>query len=386
MDSIMEIMFALIRSEITGNPISEDTYKKINLDTLTSIYQISKSHDITNILAASLQKNSLLDEKSEIGKKYSKQMFISIYRYEKIKYELEMLCNVLNENKVAFMPLKGSVIRQFYPEPWLRTSCDIDILIRKQDVDLVCNILETKLSYGQKEVCPHDISYFSTGGTHIELHYDLIENEQANKANEVLTKVWDVATNVEYQYLMSAEMLYFYHIAHIAKHIQEGGCGIRPIIDLWIMTKELHYDAEILDSYLKDADLLVFSNNVFALLSFWFDNGAADDHILAFSKFVIDGGVYGNLSNRVSVLQNKRGGKLKYLFSRIFVPYSRLIFYYPILRKYKFLIPFYQVKRWFTIITKRKFKAKVKELNINNSMTKEQQQNTKKLFVDLNLY
>lgn len=382
----MEIMFALIRSEITRDPISEDIYKKINTDALTLIYQISKSHDITNIIAASLQRNGLLDEKSEIGKKYSKQMLLSIYRYEKIKYELELLCDVLSENKIAFMPLKGSVIRKFYPEPWLRTSCDIDILIHKQDIDLVCNILETKLSYGQKEVCPHDISYFSSSETHLELHYDLIENQQANNASEVLTKAWDDAANVNYKYLMSAEMLCFYHVAHIAKHIQEGGCGIRPIIDLWIMNKELHYDLEKLEKYLEEADLLVFSNNIFALLSYWFENGVADDHILALSKFVVDGGVYGNLSNRVSVLQNKSGGKLKYLFSRIFVPYSRLIFYYPILKKHKFLMPFYQVKRWFTIITKRKFKAKVKELNINNSMTKEQQQKTKQLFVDLHLY
>ena len=31
--------------------------------------------------------------------------------------------------QIPFLPLKGSVIRQYYPEPWMRTSCDIDILV-----------------------------------------------------------------------------------------------------------------------------------------------------------------------------------------------------------------------------------------------------------------
>lgn len=29
---------------------------------------------------------------------------------------------------------------------------------------------------------------------------------------------------------MKEEMFYFYHIAHLAKHFEVGGCGIRQII------------------------------------------------------------------------------------------------------------------------------------------------------------
>ena len=47
---------------------------------------------------------------------------IAIYRYEKINYELNRLRSALNEAQIPFIPLKGSVLRQYYPEPWMRTS------------------------------------------------------------------------------------------------------------------------------------------------------------------------------------------------------------------------------------------------------------------------
>ncbi|MBO4954226.1 MAG: nucleotidyltransferase family protein, partial [Clostridia bacterium] len=36
---------------------------------------------------------------------------------------------------IDFMPLKGAVIRQYYPEPWMRTSCDIDIHVKKDRLE-----------------------------------------------------------------------------------------------------------------------------------------------------------------------------------------------------------------------------------------------------------
>lgn len=47
---------------------------------------------------------------------------IAIYRYEKINYELNRLRSALNEAQIPFIPLEGSVLRQYYPEPWMRTS------------------------------------------------------------------------------------------------------------------------------------------------------------------------------------------------------------------------------------------------------------------------
>ena len=50
------------------------------------------------------------------------------------KAEYENLCSAFEKAQIPFLPLKGSVIRKYYPEAWMRTSCDIDILVHDEDV------------------------------------------------------------------------------------------------------------------------------------------------------------------------------------------------------------------------------------------------------------
>ena len=94
-------------------------------------------------------------------------MVLVVYRYEKINYELNRLCETLNEVKIPFIPLKGSVIRQYYPEPWMRTSCDIDVLVHEEAVDQTAQIIVEKLGYTYEKKQYHDISLMSDGGVHL---------------------------------------------------------------------------------------------------------------------------------------------------------------------------------------------------------------------------
>ena len=85
------------------------------------LYKLSKAHDLAHLVGDALIKNDLIGN-DEIKAKYQKQVMIAIYRYEKINYELNHLRSALNEAQIPFIPLKGSVLRQYYPEPWMRTS------------------------------------------------------------------------------------------------------------------------------------------------------------------------------------------------------------------------------------------------------------------------
>ncbi|MFX7845188.1 nucleotidyltransferase family protein, partial [Acinetobacter baumannii] len=78
-------------------------------------------------------------------------------------------------------------------------------------------------------------------GQHIELHFNLIEDHRIKGASAILNRVWDAAVPCggwTYQYEMPDELFYFYHIAHMAKHVENGGCGIRPFLDIWVL---MHY-------------------------------------------------------------------------------------------------------------------------------------------------
>ena len=110
----------MIASKVCGKAIDKSKYEFTD-DYLVRLYKLSKSHDLAHLVGDALIKNDLIGN-DEIKEKYQKQVMIAIYRYEKINYELNRLRSALNEAQIPFIPLKGSVLRQYYPEPWMRTS------------------------------------------------------------------------------------------------------------------------------------------------------------------------------------------------------------------------------------------------------------------------
>ena len=226
MENTVRAMMGLIANEVCGSAIDKKEYS-FSQEELVKLYKLSKTHDLAHLVGDALIKNDLLSD-AEIRAKFEKQIMVAVLRYEKINYELECLRETLNEAKIPFIPLKGSVIRQYYPEPWMRTSCDIDILVHESDLEAATSAVVEKLSYEEEGKGSHDIGLFSPGGVHLELHYSLIESDIIGKADRMLEPVWEQVSPTEkypYDYEMTDALYYYYHIAHMAKHFQNGGCG-----------------------------------------------------------------------------------------------------------------------------------------------------------------
>ena len=82
----------------------------------------------------------------------------------------------------------------------------------------------------------------------------------------------------------------------------------------------------------------------------WFDGKKHTAITCEIEDYILQGGVYGNSEQRIAMSQNKKGGKLGYILSRVFLPYNTMLIYYPSLSKCPALFPFYQVRRWFKIV------------------------------------
>ena len=189
MKRISEIMMKLIASDVCGKEIN---FVNLHLsdDDLQQLYTLSKKHDLAHLVGDALIRHKLLPY-GEIRTKFEKQMMTAVYRYERINYELNNLSETLNQADIPFIPLKGSVLRQYYPEPRMRTSCDIDILVHDADLDRAVILLTEQLEYRAESEQSHDIGMYSPGGVHLELHYTLIESNVVGKADEVLKAVWE---------------------------------------------------------------------------------------------------------------------------------------------------------------------------------------------------
>lgn len=398
MENVAQTMFNCIKCEICGQS-EKIVLPEISARFLAAMYQLSKAHDVAHLVGDALNKSGVfenlpadLDENeraaiAKVKEKFDEQIFTAVYRYENINYELEQICKTLEEAKIPFIPLKGSVIRKYYPEPWMRTSCDIDILVREEDLNLAVRTLCDSLKYTSGEKTSHDIKMYSENGVHLELHFSLIESDVVSKADIPLQLVWNYVQpiNGTSRHAMNDEMFYYYHIAHMAKHFIHGGCGIRPFIDLWLYNRVNTGNTNKRNRLLSDGELLKFSEEAENLAAAWFGNKEYTEITQEMEDYILQGGVYGTLKQNLAMSQNKKGGKFRHLMSRIFLSYKDMAVYYPSLKKCPILFPFYQVRRWCRILFCGGRKAAMNEIKVNKNITTEEQERAKKLLEELNL-
>lgn len=365
-----KLLFDLLSSAICGTKLNKTNVDLSSSDTLKALYDLSNKHDLSHLICHALELNGLLDRnvirtEGNIHQKFYKSKLLAIFRAQQLNVEYDLIFSAFENEKIPFVPLKGSVLRFYYSEPWMRTSCDIDVLVHEEDLKKAISLLVEQHGYKLNKKGAHDVSLSSESGQHIELHYCLIEGGLANSSTDILSEVWDHVSLKEgcsYHYEMSDEFFYFYHIAHMAKHFENGGCGIRSFIDMWLLKERNDINFDVCNALLERAGLLKFSEACKKLCGVWFDNDSATEISEKMHSYIIFGGVYGTNSNRIPVKQQKKGGRAGYALYKIFLPYDVIKFYYPILQKHKWLTPFIEVVRWFQILFQGNLKNSMKEL------------------------
>lgn len=366
MENVNETIIQLIRSEVCGSTLS--LRSPITDDDLAKIHSVAHLHDMSHIVSSVLLNNGMVSG-SPFEFHLRERVYKTLYRYENRCYVIEKVSSVLEDEKIPYILLKGAVIMNLYPQPWMRTGCDIDILVRKEDVRRATDAITKKLGYEEKGMGKHDIQILSTEKIYVELHFSLIEEDVSPAMSKVLDKAWSFAKPCEegkYRYELDDAMFYFYHIAHMAKHFICGGCGIRPFLDLWLIEKSKNYDTAETENLLKKGELTDFAKAVKKLSRVWFSGEEHDRVTKIMEEFIFNGGCFGSGETIMLTEQQKTGGRLNFILSRIFVPYNELKKQYPIIGKYKFLTPVCGICRIFSLLLgkKRKFrKSYVKKLN-----------------------
>ena len=381
----VKVFFALLRSVVCGVMLTEEELELHSSVQWQDLLKIATKHDMQHLLAYGLKLNNLITKENE---NLEQHIFTAAFRCESLQHELDILCSALEKAQIPFIPLKGSVLRKHYPEPWMRTSCDIDILVHDEDIPKAVEYLTEQLNYTNKGRGSHDVSLYSPGGVHIELHFDLVEEERATNVSDVLNSVWQNITlhkNSKYWYEMTDAFLYFYHIVHMAKHIETGGCGARSFIDLWILDNMEDAEQEKRIELLEKGKFLKFAQEARKLSKIWVENEDHDPISLQMENYILSGGIYGNMENRVIVQQQKKGGRFKYAMSKIFIPYDVIKFHYPVLQKHRWLTPFMELRRWCKLIFCGHLKRTTRELRYNSGVSNAEAVNIQKFLNDIGL-
>ena len=209
-----EMMFALLRYELNNEPLSDEI---ISADPgiLWELYQLSCKHDVSHLVADALMKNHMLPVNSGAMRRFKYEKDKAVYRLGQIENELDAIKDIFNKHKIPHMLLKGAVIRRLYPEAWMRTSCDIDILVKPSDLNKAVDALKADRGYTCELIGELDAQLFAADGTHTELHFGLLDHGSQDAERVILDKVWETSVSpFGYTYVMSDEMMYCYHISH----------------------------------------------------------------------------------------------------------------------------------------------------------------------------
>lgn len=385
--SVLKILVSLLRSEVLENPAHDLKEEDFTPEKIEQLYKYSKAHDLAHIVGKGLESLGFIDKSSAYLEKFRKQQLLAFYRYERMNYEAEQIYSVLETHKIPFIALKGAVIRSLYPEEYLRTSCDIDVLVHEKDLKKAVKALEGDLKYktqGSRNY--HDISLFSEGGIHLELHFNILEN--MSNIDTLLSKVWDHASpyeDSEYRYRLSDTFLAFHTLAHMSYHFVSGGCGIRPFLDYQLIKSKLDIETDELRRMCEDCKIEKFLDATDKLCRVWFENEASDELCESMQRFILSGGVYGTLDNKVSVQNVRKGSSFRYLMSRVFGSYGMMKIRYPILQRHKWLLPFCQIHRWFSGASKGGLGRSLNEAKKSSRSSTKELGETEKLLNKLGL-
>lgn len=365
-----KILFALLQAAVCEDKVAEEVRAACTPDALNQVYVLAQRHDLAHLAGHVLGGLKLPD--SEPLKKLKQAAFLAVYRHAKLDYEFERICNALEQAEIPYIPLKGAVIRNLYPESWMRTSCDIDILIHEEDLEKAVACITNSLSYttDQKKYY-HDMSLFSESGIHLELHFSIQENMES--IDTLLCRVWDYATPVTaYRYALESNFLVFHLLAHMSYHFTGGGCGIRSFLDIYLLKTQNTYDEKVLRGYLELCGIERFYDSVLSLIAVWFENQTPLPITEQMEAFVLAGGTYGSEEQRITIQKERSGGQIGYLINRIFLPYRYLKIKYRVLERYPILFPVMQIRRWVEVFSGDNLRRSVDEVRINKRTDKKQ--------------
>ncbi len=272
--------------------------------------------------------------------------------------ESALLSGIFQTQGIKAVHFKGDNISRLYPSPEMRVSSDIDFLIDAKQRDNVKAVMEQQ-GYQTMHFKDSDVDvYYKLPVLNVEIHTCLFEDHGFNGYFDDYLKR---AVMCGEGFRFSQADFYIYAVAHFYKHYNASGCGIRFLIDHYLLGRAVA-DADLqVNDELEKIGLLDFKMKMDTIAQKWFADVYAPAAMDDFEGYILASGIYGttegNIQNKKAKLTKKYGKRSAafiYCLKRLFPTYRQLCTPFPVLRRYPFLLPFVWIFRWGKGLTKIK--------------------------------
>lgn len=355
-------LFAVIRSGM-GLEVPQIV---LTQEECIEILKIGRRQSILPIILEGLKTNQI---PSDYYKEYDSAWIKTLYQTVQQQDALKRVSNALESAAISYILLKGAVLRGLYPSAVLRTSCDIDILVREESLDSAVKVIEQNAGFKVIGHSYHDISMVDSH-VHLELHFNIKENME--NIDCLLEKAWEYAFPDKNDYCckFSTEFQLFHVVSHMSYHMVHGGIGIRPFIDLWLLRNRTEYDEPVLRDMCSKCKILTFYEKSCSMVDSWMCGKKVDSSLSEYENCCLNGGVYG--ASETELASKKRHKRwIRYVWDRMFVNREWLETEFPEIRRKPYLIPSRQIKRWKRLLDKEKRRMIRQDINSLRSVDQE---------------
>ena len=343
---IYDLMY-LVKCAIEG--IVPDSVRIASLD-LHALYQLAENHNMTAVTAMALESAGIRDEAflEARGKAIRKAVCMET--------DMHLLTAQLEADGIWYMPLKGAVLKDYYPKLGMRQMSDYDILYDLSFAERVREIL-TGLGFHVDEYNMHNVdSYEKPPVSRFEMHRRLFSPYLDDRLYHYYENVRDRLLpdeGTEYALHFSPEDFYVYMLAHEYKHYITGGNGLRFLMDTFVFLRRFGetLDTRYIDAELEKLGITEFAEHNLHLVRHLFDGAPLLPEEEDMLEYMAEAGTFGTVnnavSNRVEALGGGMRGKLRFAKERILIPMKTLESAYPFFYRHKALIPFlYPYRAW----------------------------------------
>ena len=354
-----ERLLALMKNALNG----DKTQLSISEDDQRELYSLAEQHMVSALISRALES---MGQKNE----YTRMALAKASRKSMLHdYEKNRVFEALEKAHVWHAPLKGMVLKEYYPSRELREMSDCDVLIDLTKAEEVKTIMQelgfTVDSFGEDH---HDV-YYKAPISCFEMHRYLFKESHPMFEYYVDIKsklVLDEGSICRYHFKL--EDFYVYIIAHENVHCDVyNGTGVRSLADIYVFLKKYQ---ETMDwAYVKrecqKIGIWEFEEKNRKLALNLFGPGEMTPEEKKWLRFFVEGGVYGSSANGVHYKVDAYGGgikgRIKYVFKRLFPPLGWIKTNFPFVYKHKVLLVFVPFLRLGQALTTRR-KAALKEI------------------------
>ena len=335
MNSIYKDLIYLLSCSV--NDLVPDSERVKDMD-LEKLHDIAKFHTVTAAVCIALERAGIKNDQFYEDKK--KAIRKNIY----LDTERQIIFNKFECQKIWYMPLKGAVLKEIYPENGMRQMADNDVLYDKNKQKLVKAImLESGYTAESVGKSHHDV-YLKLPVLNFELHTELFNSNHTESLFKYYKNIKDRLIKDEdsqYGYHMSDDDFYVYITAHEWKHFNNYGTGLRSLLDCYMYINQKHdiLNMEYIIRQCKQLGISDFESKRRSLKVFSsYEYPELNDKEAEMLMFYLTAGTYGTLQNGIKK-QLKDQSKFSFWIHSIFIPHKQMIHSVPFTSKSKLLYP-----------------------------------------------